>query len=120
MNGKIPLVIDGAKSFVGIESTVVSCLNETPIILRPGVITKEMIENVLKINVNVEKGITQEINNNERVLSPGMKYKHYARNAKIVVVKGSFDKFKEFVEKQQNEGLFALVFNGEVKNSRLM
>ena len=74
-----------------------------------------MIENVLKINVNVEKGITQEINNNERVLSPGMKYKHYAPN-----VKGSFDKFKEFVEKQQNEGLFVLVFNGEVKNSRLM
>lgn len=55
MNGKIPLVIDGAKSIVGIESTVVSCLNETPIILRPGVITKEMIENVLKINVNVAK-----------------------------------------------------------------
>ena len=118
MNGKIPLVIDGAKSIVGIESTVVSCLNETPIILRPGVITKEMIENVLKINVNVAKGITQEINNNERVLSPGMKYKHYAPNAKIVVVKESFDKFKEFVEKQQNEGFF--VFNGEVKNSRLM
>ena len=115
MNGKIPLVIDGAKSIVGIESTVVSCLNETPIILCPGVIIKEMIENVLKINVNVEKGITQEINNNERVLSPGMKYKHYAPN-----VKGSFDKFKEFVEKQQNEGLFALVFNGEVKNSSLM
>ena len=44
---------------MGIESTVVSCLNETPIILRPGVIKKEMIENVLKINVNVEKGITQ-------------------------------------------------------------
>lgn len=115
MNGKIPLVIDGAKSIVGIESTVVSCLNETPIILCPRVIIKEMIENVLKINVNVEKGITQEINNNERVLSPGMKYKHYAPN-----VKGSFDKFKEFVEKQQNEGLFALVFNGEVKNSSLM
>ena len=119
MNGKISLVIDGGSSKVGIESTVVSCLDEIPTILRPGIITKEMIESVLKIKINIAKGITEEIDQNEKVLSPGMKYKHYAPNAKIIIVKSSFEKFKQFVEDQKDEGVFALVFNGEDKKLKI-
>lgn len=115
MNGKIPLIIDGGDSQIGVESTVVSCLEDTPIILRPGAITKEMMENVLKSEVKIAKAITEDIKTDEKVLSPGMKYKHYSPNANVFIVKGTFDKFKNFVENQKGDGIFALVFDGEEK-----
>ena len=116
MNGKIPLIIDGGDSQIGVESTVVSCLEDTPIILRPGAITKEMMENVLKSEVKIAKAITEDIKTDEKVLSPGMKYKHYSPNANVYIVKGTFDKFKSFVENQKGNDIFALVFDGEEKN----
>ena len=51
MNGRIPLVIDGGETEAGVESTVVSMIENTPMILRPGVITKEMMESVLQKEV---------------------------------------------------------------------
>lgn len=115
MNSKIPLIIDGGNSDAGVESTVVSCLENTPIILRPGVITQKMMEKVLNCEVKIAKAITEDINNEEKVLSPGMKYKHYSPKANVFLVKGSFEKFRTFVEEQNNNGLFALVFDGEDK-----
>ena len=119
MNGRIPLIIDDGESFAGVESTVISCLDKIPIILRPGVITKEMIEKVLGFDILVSKQITEGVKPNEKVLSPGMKYKHYAPRANVVIVKGSFDKFKEFVEKQTDDGLFALVFDEEISKLKV-
>ncbi|MBQ8451879.1 MAG: threonylcarbamoyl-AMP synthase [Clostridia bacterium] len=119
MNGRIPLIIDGGESNAGVESTVVSCLNETPIILRPGVITKEMMENVLKTEVQIARAITEDVKKDEKVLSPGMKYKHYAPNANVFIVKGDFEKFKTFVESKTEPGIFALVFDGEDKKLQI-
>ena len=116
MNGKIPLIIDGGDSQIGVESTVVSCLEDTPVILRPGAITKEMMEKVLNSEVKIAKAITEDIKTDEKVLSPGMKYKHYSPNANVYIVKGTFDKFKNFVENQKDDGIFALVFDGEEKS----
>ena len=78
MNGKIPLIIDGGICTKGIESTVVSLLEKTPVILRPGVITKEQLEAALNKKVELASGITQEIKDSETARSPGMKYKHYS------------------------------------------
>lgn len=113
MNGKIPLIIDGGECEAGVESTVVSVLGDTPIILRPGVITKEMMEKVLNKPVEVAKAITEEVKSNENVLSPGMKYKHYAPNADVTILRGTIEKFVKFVEERKTEGTFALVFDGE-------
>ena len=113
MNGRIPLIIDDGECLAGVESTVVSCLEKTPIILRPGVITKEMMENALGSEVKIARAITEEVGKDEKVLSPGMKYKHYAPNAKVIILKGNFNKFKTYVEKHVEEGVFALVFDGE-------
>ena len=113
MNGKIQLIIDGGECLAGVESTVVSVLNETPIILRPGVVTKSQMEAVLNKPVLIAKEVTAGVTNDEAVLSPGMKYKHYSPNAEIVILKGNFDQFAEFVNNQTQENIFAMCFDGE-------
>lgn len=73
--GKIAAVIDGGKTDFGIESTVISLLDDVPVLLRPGAITREQIEEVLQCSLSTEAG--------ERVMSPGMKYRHYAPRTPI-------------------------------------
>lgn len=113
MNGRIPLIIDGGDSDAGVESTVIAVLGESPVILRPGIITKEMIEQVLGRTVSIAKAVTEGVKQDEKVLSPGMKYKHYAPNAEVIILKGSFEKYKDYIEKNHKEGTFALCFDGE-------
>jgi L-threonylcarbamoyladenylate synthase len=83
--GKIAAVIDGGKTAVGIESTVISLLGARPILLRPGVITKEVLENAL--------GCPVEISSSHQgpVLSPGLKYRHYAPRAPVFIFHTAFD-----------------------------
>ena len=116
MNGRVPLIIDGGMCDAGVESTVVSVLGSTPIILRPGIITKAQMEKVLHKKVEIAKAITEDVKTNEPVLSPGMKYKHYSPNAKVVLIKSSFCAYKKYVESQKSDGVFAMCFDGEDKN----
>lgn len=113
MNGRIPLIIDGGECQAGVESTVISVLDDTPIILRPGVITKEMLENVLNKPVLVAKAVTDGVKKDEKVLSPGMKYKHYAPKAEVTILKGNIDKFVKFVSENKNNKTYVLCFDGE-------
>lgn len=116
MQGKIPLIIDGGECDAGVESTVVSVLGETPVLLRPGVVTKEQIESVLGKKIDVAKGVLEKVAKDEKVLSPGMKYRHYAPNASVIIIKSDFEKFKEYVEKNKADGTYALLFDGEKVN----
>ena len=113
MNGRIPLVIDGGESDAGIESTVVSVLKENPIILRPGVITKEMMETVLHKPVFIANEVLEGVKNEDKVLSPGMKYKHYSPNADVTIINSSIDNFVKYVETHKNKDTFVLCFDGE-------
>ena len=81
MQGKIPLIIDGGETTVGIESTVVKVEDNSIIILRPGKITKEMIEKTTGIKV------TQKTEAGKIVEAPGMKYTHYKPNCDMIIVK---------------------------------
>lgn len=83
-DGKMPLIIDGGECGVGVESTVIS-LAERPVLLRPGGITPEQLKAVLPdmyIHEAVLKNITLDA-----VASPGMKYKHYAPQARVVLTR---------------------------------
>ena len=71
LNGKIQMILDGGKCSGGIESTVLDCTERTPRILRAGLITKEMIENVVGC-CEIAKHLESD-----KVRSPGVKYKHY-------------------------------------------
>lgn len=116
MNGKIPLIIDGGTSDAGVESTVVSVLEETPVILRPGIITKEDIESILNKPVFVAKEVTEGVTKNSIVRSPGMKYKHYSPNAEVIILKGSFENFAKYVDTHKTSTTFAMCFDGEEKS----
>lgn len=115
MNGRIPLIIDGGECWAGLESTVISVLTETPTILRPGVITKEMISKVLNKKILVASAVTEGVKKDEKVLSPGMKYKHYAPKAEVIILKGSLEKFKDYVNASKNPNTFVLCFENEEK-----
>jgi L-threonylcarbamoyladenylate synthase len=87
LNGKIDLIIDSGPCSKGIESTVLSLTDQSPLILRPGSITKEMIEAVLHEIVNVS-GYRE----GDRPRAPGMKYRHYAPRAPVFLIEGENDK----------------------------
>ena len=109
MNGKIPAIIDGGSCSFGVESTVISFDdNNTVRILRPGSITKNMLEAVAP-NVIVDKAIINDISEGQRALSPGMKYKHYSPKANIVIVEGDIENFCCFVSENNKNGNYCLI-----------
>jgi L-threonylcarbamoyladenylate synthase len=87
MDGKIPLILDGGRCKYGVESTVLSLIGE-PTILRPGAITREMLEAVIG-PVRLAPSILKPLREGEVAASPGMKYKHYAPDAQVVVIDGT-------------------------------
>ena len=113
MNGRIPLIIDGGECQAGLESTVISVLTDSPIILRPGVITKEMISDALNKEVLVAGAVTEGVKKDEKVLSPGMKYKHYAPKAEVIILKGPIEKFINYVNSNKKPNTFVLCFENE-------
>ena len=113
LNGKIPLIIDGGDCQIGIESTVLSLAGDKPLLLRPGAITKEMIESVIG-EISVSEGILSPLMENEVPQSPGMKYKHYSPKADVTVVEGSSADFIAFLEEIKSEvGAYALCYEEE-------
>ena len=89
LHGKIPLILDGGPCQVGLESTVLDLCHGKPTILRPGGITKEMLESVLHEEVALAGSILRPLRPDEKALSPGMRYKHYAPKATVTLVEGN-------------------------------
>lgn len=79
--GKIHLILDGGDCVGGIESTVCDVTGEVPVILRPGLITKEMIEEVVGVCEEYAPDFTKQ----EKVKSPGVLYKHYSPRCETVL-----------------------------------
>ena len=86
MDGRIPLILDGGPCRYGVESTVLSLVGE-PTILRPGAVTREMLEAVIG-PVRLAPSVLNPLKDDEVAASPGMKYKHYAPDAEVYVVEG--------------------------------
>lgn len=76
LNGKIPLILAGGSSRVGLESTIVDCSGTEPVLLRQGYFTKEMLESILEKEIQIADRVKQ----NEAPKSPGLLLKHYAPN----------------------------------------
>ncbi len=93
MNGRIEAVIDGGEAIIGLESTIVDLTGEKPMILRPGYITKEMLEEVLG---QVEEDRTMmKGDTGEKPKAPGMKYRHYAPKGQLTIIQGESGKVVE-------------------------
>lgn len=94
MNGRIPLIIDGGECSCGVESTVI-CFDKGRIrILRPGGITAQMLGEFAP--VDIDRAVTAQPAAGERVLSPGMKYKHYSPKANVVIVDEHGQTFEDY------------------------
>lgn len=91
MDGRIPMILDGGSVGIGIESTIIDLTEEIPMILRPGYITKEMLEEALGEEVCIDPGII-ESDSLCKPKAPGMKYKHYAPKADLILVEGETDR----------------------------
>lgn len=110
MMGKIDGIIDGGDCEYGVESTVITLATDVPTLLRPGAITKEMIEAVIG-EITVAPAVLEGMKNDEVAASPGMKYKHYAPKAKVVIVNADKKEYEKFVNAQK--GAFALCFDDD-------
>jgi L-threonylcarbamoyladenylate synthase len=101
LDGKIAGVLDGGSTGVGVESTVLDCTEDIPVILRPGGVTKEQLEAVVG-EVHLDAALIDEAS---KPKAPGMKYQHYAPNAPLYLVNGSKSFLQSLIEEKQNEGL---------------
>lgn len=103
MNGRIDMIIDGGAVEIGLESTIVDMTAEMPLILRPGYITKEMIEDVLKTETAYDKAVLGVTGQDEHPRAPGMKYKHYAPAGEMIIVKGNPKMVVSYINQQTEE-----------------
>ncbi len=106
LKDKVDFIIDGGETEVGLESTVVKVIDGVPHILRPGKITAEQIKEVAG-NVEIDKHILNKTEAGQKILSPGMKYRHYAPNAKCILVYSKdndklIEKIKEIATEYKN------------------
>lgn len=101
MNGKIPMIIDGGAVGIGVESTIVDLTEGTPVILRPGYITHEMLQGVLG-DVNDDVGLLEKPED-VAPKAPGMKYRHYAPKGSLTIVSGSSEKVVDYINRACEE-----------------
>ena len=116
MNGLIPYIVDGDDCVIGVESTVINLTSEIPVILRPGYITKRDIEKVLNKKILISNAVLDKLKEGEKVNSPGMKYKHYAPKANVIIIKATQKEYAKYVNSKKREGVYALCFNEDIKN----
>lgn len=110
LDGKIAGIIDGGSTIFGLESTVVDCTGNFPMILRPGGITLEMLEEVVGV-VEIDQALLDE---KEKPKAPGMKYTHYAPKAKLVMLENEKELEEVLKYIGQNEKKIALVIPEDV------
>ncbi len=99
LDGKIDAVLMGEDCDVGVESTVITLAGEHPVLLRPGGVTLEQLQEILP-DITVSDAVLNQLKKNENAESPGMKYKHYAPKTETFLVEG--DNFADYVNQKEN------------------
>lgn len=106
--GKIDLILDSGSVGIGLESTIVDVTVIPPVILRPGYITQEMLTETLEETVSFDPALIQGITADLKPKAPGMKYRHYAPKAELLIVEGDpyhvAEKIEELAAKKAAEG----------------
>ena len=97
LNGRVDAIIDGGDIPIGLESTIVDLTGDVPMILRPGYITKEMLESVLG-TVSTDPTILDG-NSKERPKAPGMRYRHYAPKGELTIVEGDSEEVIAYINR---------------------
>lgn len=95
MNGRIDMILDGGDVEIGLESTIIDMTAKEPMILRPGFITREMLEDIIS-SVDEDSTIMGD-DSKQAPKAPGMKYRHYAPEAELTIVDGEADSVVDYI-----------------------
>lgn len=101
LTGRIPMILDGGATGIGVESTVLDVTTPIPTILRPGGVTKEMLEVIIG---DVFQPTKLQAEAKETPKAPGMKYTHYAPNAPVVLIEPDAQKINNAIKQLQSDG----------------
>ena len=118
MNGRIDAIIDGGECDIGLESTIVKPDGDSLILLRPGAITADALSCICD-KVIISEAVTEALKENERPLSPGMKYRHYAPSVPLTLLDGDDSAVLEFLKKAQKTEKCAILCYAEELSSLL-
>lgn len=98
MMGRIEMIIDGGDVEIGLESTIIDMTQDMPLILRPGYVTKEMLEEVLQ-SVGEDKTLMSDCSG-QAPKAPGMKYRHYAPKGELTIVDGEMRRVVGYINEE--------------------
>lgn len=104
LEGRVDALIDGGSCQVGVESTVLDVTVSPPRLLRPGGVSLNALQAVLG-DVQVDDAVLSELSPDAKVRSPGMKYRHYAPSAPVIILRGSVKDAAAFVARKAKKGL---------------
>lgn len=108
MTGRVDMIIDGGGCEIGLESTIVKLDGDEAVLLRPGGITYDALLCVLP-KLSVSHAVTEALSEGERPLSPGMKYRHYAPSAPLILLDGADSDVLSFMINAQREENCAII-----------
>jgi L-threonylcarbamoyladenylate synthase len=113
MTGRVDMIIDGGSADFGLESTIVKIEdNGTLTLLRPGKITVEELLDIAP--VTVADAVTDELKEGEVALSPGMKYRHYAPKAPLILVEGRAEALADYIDKANSKKIAVIAYDEDV------
>ena len=110
MDGRIDMIIGGGDCEVGVESTIITLVTDTPCVLRPGKITVEELCEVLP-DVTLSSAVMGKYEG--APLSPGMRYKHYSPSASVTIIDGDYKSIVSFLSQRPESG--KLCFDGDTE-----
>lgn len=116
MRGKIPAIIDGGNCSVGVESTVICFEDNNVRVLRPGFITAKDLAPFCD-NVIIDKNVLEELDENARAASPGMKYKHYSPKCEVFLVESDSKAFFEYAENNAVKNDYLMIFDSDINTT---
>ena len=106
LGGKIEMIIDGGPVQVGVESTIIDLTEEQPTLLRPGAVTVPMLEKILG-PVRLDPVLTKPLGPGIHPKAPGMKYRHYAPRADMILVDGTREQVVSEIRRRTEEAIAA-------------
>lgn len=115
LSGSIDAVLDGGAATIGLESTIIDLTSDIPMILRPGAITKNMLEQVIG-RVDIDPSILER-KEADKPKAPGMRYKHYAPRAELTIVEGNPTKVATYINSQVRENRSNGIVTGIIATS---
>ena len=113
-NGRIEAIVDGGPCRVGVESTILDLTEDTPRLLRPGGVTLEAMFPIVG-EIRIDKAVTASVDKDTVVKAPGMKYRHYAPDCRVLIVDGDLPAALSYVKAHYQPGNRVLCFEEELE-----